>query len=138
MSHQSGTKAFLIFVAAGVGIVAVSSLIHEDGPTMLSIDASGVPIATLAKDSWDKVCFYPQFSYPEVLNGKQSYSMCKIWTDVAERNILIVFSSDETCESFGVVGDFIGPYYEESLCFSASEVKETRLVDRTGSIRLEN
>ena len=101
MSPSFGAKAFAVTAAVGIGIAAMFALRQQDGPTMLAIDSNGISVVGLAKSPWDQVCFYPQFSYPEELNGRQSYSDCKIWTDVEERNLLIVFSSGATCESFG-------------------------------------
>jgi hypothetical protein len=131
-------KFFLASAALCIGIAAMFVLDPQDGPPMLAIDSNGISIVDLAKDPWDKVCFFPQFSLPEELNGEQSYSQCKIWTDVEERNVLIVFSSGESCESFGVVGDFLGPYFEEHRCYSAPEMKQSKLVNRLGVIKLEN
>jgi hypothetical protein len=131
-------KSFLASAALCIGIAAMFVLEQQDGPPMLAIDSNGISVVDLAKNPWDRVCFYPQFSFPEELNGEQSYSQCKIWNDVEERNVLIVFSFGDSCESFGAVGDFLGPYFEEHRCFSASEVKQSKLVNRSGVIKLEN
>lgn len=105
---------------------------------MLKISSTGILVSELTERPWERMCFYPQFSYPEQLNGEESYSSCEIWRDVEERNILIVLSGSGPCVAFGVVGDFLGPDFDEHRCFSRDEIHHAKLVDRSGVIGLED
>ncbi len=127
-----------VTILAVIGCLAAGFLAWQpdDGPTRIEIGPSGVSVADLAKADWDQVCFYPQFSLPETMNASRSYDACPIWSDVEERKTLIVFSSPNGCESFGVEGDFLSEYFEEVRCFSAEEMARTRLVKQAEAIRL--